>query len=260
MSDNRHVVLSMPLTSPSQVRNIDERVKIPELIESLRETFEAFGDIVDIVAKKNIRARGQAFVVYDSIESAEEAIEALNDFDLFGKPMQLAFAKTRSDATVLREDGEDGLEHHKKRRLAEKGTPWQISSADLSCTDALAERKQASEAAAQQQKAAKRAATETLTERPAKTAKGATAGVIPDEYLPPNKILFLRELPEDYDKDNIATIFRRFAGFKEVRMVPSRKGIAFVEYEDENAAISAKEATTGLTLGDKTVKVTFQRQ
>lgn len=60
-------------------------------------------------------------MVFDSVESAEEAIEALNDFDLFGKPMQLAFAKTRSDATVLREDGEDGLEQHKKRRLAEKG-------------------------------------------------------------------------------------------------------------------------------------------
>lgn len=86
------------------------------------------------------------------------------------------------------------------------------------------------------------------------------AGAVPDEYLPPNKILFLRELPEDYGKDALTAIFRRFPGFKEVRTVPSRKTIAFVEYEDEDGAITAKESTAGMTLGDKTIKVTFQRQ
>jgi hypothetical protein len=67
-------------------------------------------------------------------------------------------------------------------------------------------------------------------------------------------------LPEDYGRDNIGTVFSRFPGFKEVRMVPGRKGIAFVEYEDESAAIGAKEATAGITLGEKAIKVTFQRQ
>ena len=72
-------------------------------------------------------------------------------------------------------------------------------------------------------------------------SSGANASaVIPDEYLPPNKILFLRELPESYDVDSLTTIFSRFEGFREVRMVPGRKGIAFVEYEAETGAISAK--------------------
>lgn len=124
------------------------------------------------------------------------------------------------------------------------------------------ERKQALETAAQQQKNAKRAAADSLAERPAKTAKagGAAGGMVPDEYLPPNKTLFLRDLPESYGRDNIATIFSRFAGFREVRMVPGRKGIAFVEYEDENAAITAKEGTAGITLEEKVVKITYQRQ
>lgn len=104
------------------MRNINEDIKIPALINGLRELFEPSGNIVDIVAKKNIKARGQAFVVYDSVESAADAIEDLQDFDLFEQPMKLAFAKSRSDATVLREDGEGGLEKHKKHRLAEKGT------------------------------------------------------------------------------------------------------------------------------------------
>lgn len=54
--------------------------------------------------------------------------------------------------------------------------------------------------------------------------------MVPDEYLPPNKILFLRQIPDDYGVDLLTAIFSRFAGFKEVRTVPGRKGIAFVEY------------------------------
>lgn len=91
---------------------------------------------------------------------------------------------------------------------------------------------------------------------------GGAAAVVPDEYLPPNKILFIQSLPESYDVDALTLIFNRFEGFREVRMVPGRKGIAFVEYEAEQGAISAKESTAGMTLGDQgtPIKVTFQRQ
>lgn len=94
---------------------------MPRLIETLRELFAEVGDIIDIVARKNIKAKGQAFIVFDSIEEASGAIEMLQGFEVFGKPMELAYAKTRSDATVVREEGEDGLETHKRHRMAEKG-------------------------------------------------------------------------------------------------------------------------------------------
>lgn len=103
------------------MRNLDERVKIPKLVEALQSTFEPVGTIVEIIAKKNIKAKGQAFVVFESADDAEDAIETLQDFVLFDKPMKLAYAKTRSDVTVKKEDGAEGLEKHKKHRLAEKG-------------------------------------------------------------------------------------------------------------------------------------------
>ena len=95
-----------------------------------------------------------------------------------------------------------------------------------------------------------------------KPTTAAAAPVIPDEYLPPNKILFLRELPDNYDEAGLSAIFGKFEGFMEVRLVPGRKGIAFVEYEHETGAISAKEATSGMALGDegKPIRVTYQRQ
>ena len=106
--------------------------------------------------------------------------------------------------------------------------------------------------------------------RPAKTARGAglkatgpaPAAVVPDEYLPPNRILFVQNLPDDFDVDALTAIFGRFEGFREVRLVPGRKGIAFVEYDAEAGAITAKENTAGMALkgGEKTMKVTYQRQ
>ena len=47
----------------------------------------------------------------------------MQGFELFEKPMVLDFAKTKSDATVLKEGGEGDLEVHKRKRLAEKGMP-----------------------------------------------------------------------------------------------------------------------------------------
>lgn len=134
------------------------------------------------------------------------------------------------------------------------------------------ERKQAQEAL-EAQKRLKQSAAAGAAEagaRPSKAARGAglkpstaaAATVIPDEYLPPNKILFLRDLPESYDSDALSAIFGRFEGFQEVRLVPGRKGIAFVEYEAEGGAISAKEATSGMALGENEnpIRVTYQRQ
>ncbi|KAL9111042.1 MAG: hypothetical protein Q9227_004475 [Pyrenula ochraceoflavens] len=250
------------------VRNLEERVKIDQLKEALSEIFSEYGNIIDLVAKTNLKAKGQAFVVFDDVSSATRAIDEVNGFELFEKPMQLDYARTRSDATVAREEGDSGLETHKRRRLAEKGND--CPSPYKAYTEQLLERKQAAEALEAQKKLKRPPGGVVPDARPAKTTRGAglkpsganASAVIPDEYLPPNKILFLRELPESYDVDSLTTIFSRFEGFREVRMVPGRKGIAFVEYEAETGAISAKEATNGMQIGDdgKGIRVTFQRQ
>ena len=217
--------------------------------------------------------------MFDSIESAQRAIDEVQGFELFEKPMQLAFAKTRSDASVKRSGDEDEFESHKRRRLAEKGMlhytliysffPWIYITNTCASTD----KKKAAEAA-EQQKLLKRSTVAGLppdaAARPVKASRGAglkstnagAAAVIPDEYLPPNKILFVQNLPEEYDIDALTAIFGRFEGFREVRLVPGRRGIAFIEYEAETGAISAKENTAGMALGDgsQVMKVTYQRQ
>jgi RNA recognition motif-containing protein len=125
------------------------------------------------------------------------------------------------------------------------------------------ERKKA--AAAEQQKAKKRTAPEpepVVANRPLKGLKStAKATVVPDEYLPPNNTLFVREIPDDYDEENLTGLFSRYPGFKEVRMVTIGRfaGSAFVEYEANEGAISAREALNGRQLSNKVLKVTYQK-
>ena len=59
--------------------------------------------------------------MFDSVESAQKAIDEVQGFELFDKPMRLDFAKTRSDSFVKRVAGDEEFESHKRRRLAEKG-------------------------------------------------------------------------------------------------------------------------------------------
>lgn len=77
--------------------------------------------MIDIVAKTNLKAKGQAFVVFENPESAVAAIEEVQGFELFDKPMVVALARTRSDATVMQTGNEEEFDAHKRRRMAEKG-------------------------------------------------------------------------------------------------------------------------------------------
>lgn len=103
------------------VRNLEERIKLPELTEALTELFSEYGTILEIVAKKNLKAKGQAFIVFDNAESAEKAIEEVQGFEIFGKEMKLEKARTRSDAFVEKVEGPEGLEKWKRVRGGEKG-------------------------------------------------------------------------------------------------------------------------------------------
>lgn len=79
---------------------------------------------------------------------------------------------------------------------------------------------------------------------------------MPDEYLPPNKILFLQNLPETVTKDQLNTLFSQYPNLHEVRLVPSKKDIAFVEYLDEGSATVAKDALHNYKLdGENKIKV-----
>ena len=65
--------------------------------------------------------------------------------------------------------------------------------------------------------------------------------------IPPN-ILFAQNLPSDCGDTALSVLFKMYAGFKEVRMIPGKEGIAFIEFEDEHRATVALSALNGFKL------------
>jgi RNA recognition motif-containing protein len=226
-------------TETLYIQNLNERIKIPVLKASLRGLFKSYGEVLDVVAHKNLRMRGQAFVSFASADIAKKAAKEVRGFPLYSKPMQISFARARSDAVVKKLDP-SALDVHKERRLQHKK--------DTRYTNPLKQKFKAKRLAAESDVGAA-----PVTRRPAVQ--------MPDEYLPPNKILFLQNLPESVTKDQLNALFSQYPNLHEVRLVPSKKDIAFVEYLDEGSATVAKDALHNYKLdGENKIKITFARK
>jgi U2 small nuclear ribonucleoprotein B'' len=84
--------------------------------------------------------------------------------------------------------------------------------------------------------------TETQLERPAKAIK-----LIVNEV--PHNILFAQALPDDCTEHVLSMVFQQqCSGFKEVRMVPGKKGLAFIDFQDEIQAGMALSQLNGFSL------------
>ena len=90
---------------------------------------------------------------------------------------------------------------------------------------------------------------------PAKRARGK------DDQLPPNAILFVQNLPPGTAEQALTQLFSAFPGFKEVRLVPAKQDIAFVEYENEGDSMTAKQSLHGYRLTpENEIKVSFAKK
>merc|ERR1712106_925184 len=79
------------------INNLNEKVKKEDLKKSLYAIFSQFGQILDIVALKTLKMRGQAFVIFKEVPSAVAAIKSMQGFPFYDKPMRIAFSRADSD-------------------------------------------------------------------------------------------------------------------------------------------------------------------
>ena len=68
-----------------------------ELKKSLYAIFSQFGVILDILAKKSLKMRGQAFVVFKEIASATNALRAMQGFPFYDRPMVRGWEERRGE-------------------------------------------------------------------------------------------------------------------------------------------------------------------
>lgn len=139
--------------------------------------------------------RGQAFIAFKEISSATNALRQMQNFPFYDKPMRLSYAKGKSDV-VAKADGsfEPKKPGDKRKRGAENGE----------------ERKPT----------VKKQAAPKKTEPAAAGAAPAAAGAPPSAPAqplqprpqPPNRLLFVENLPDECTPLMLQMLFIQFPG------------------------------------------------
>ncbi|KNC82915.1 hypothetical protein SARC_04809 [Sphaeroforma arctica JP610] len=78
-----------PQSQTVYISNLNEKVKIPALKLALTAIFSQFGEIIEVSARNTLKCRGQAWVAFKTVDSAVQAVEALQGFVFHGKDMEL---------------------------------------------------------------------------------------------------------------------------------------------------------------------------
>jgi RNA recognition motif-containing protein len=244
----------MPPNHTVYAKNLNDKIKLERMKAALYAAFSQHGKVLEVVMSKARRLRGQAWVTFDDVPSASNALRALNGTVVFDKPLVLQFGKDKADVIAQREGTFVPREKRKREVKAEPAT-------------------------------ASGAASGSAAKKPSH-GNGSAPPPPPPQVTVPNKILFLQDLPESCNKDMLSVLFKQYHGFKvrvavcemadelvrltrrmadgwmqEVRMVPGKKGLAFVEFGDEPQAAIALQGLLGFKLTPTdTLKVSFAKK
>ncbi|XP_031497078.1 U1 small nuclear ribonucleoprotein A isoform X1 [Nymphaea colorata] len=212
------------------INNLNEKIKIDELKKSLSAVFSQFGKILEVLAFKTLKHRGQAWVVFEDVTSATNALRQMQGFPFYDKPMRIQYAKTKSDV-IAKADGTFAPREKRKRH------------------DDRAERKRrehqhdANQVGPNAAYAGAYGVAPPLSQLP---YPGKAS--VPEAPAPPNNILFVQNLPHETTPVMLQMLFCQYPGFKEVRMVETKPGIAFVEYGDEMQSTVAMQSLQGFKM------------
>ncbi|XP_026223729.1 U1 small nuclear ribonucleoprotein A-like [Anabas testudineus] len=265
------------------INNLNEKIKKDELKKSLYAIFSQFGQILDILVARNLKMKGQAFVIFKEVNSASNALRSMQGFPFYDKPMRIQYAKQDSDI-IAKMKGTYVERDRKKEKKKTKGP------------DAAGSKKGASGAAAAMVAGVPAAMpgmppmsqAPRMMHMPGQPPYMPPPGMIPPPGMapgqmppgaippgqmmpgqmpqqvaenPPNHILFLTNLPEETNELMLSMLFNQFPGFKEVRLVPGRHDIAFVEFENEVQAGAAREALQGFKITQtNAMKISFAKK
>ncbi|CAH2350818.1 putative U1 small nuclear ribonucleoprotein Usp102p [[Candida] railenensis] len=204
------------------LRNLNEKISINKLKAKLQSLFSTYGAITQITAHKNLKMKGQAFITYESTENAKNALNKLQNFIIFEKPVHIQFSKSNSD-NLYKLKAEEGQE-----------------------TDEIVEIKQRKEKKIEREQLKKKRTNievdKTNIEGTSPYTKSSTPATFEPETkrvkiedwksLPPNSVLLIQNLPSTTTKESLDSVFESTKGFINIRFVKIRN-LAFIEFDNE---------------------------
>ncbi|XP_074872303.1 U1 small nuclear ribonucleoprotein A isoform X1 [Carettochelys insculpta] len=268
------------------INNLNEKIKKDELKKSLYAIFSQFGQILDILVSRSLKMRGQAFVIFKEISSATNALRSMQGFPFYDKPMRIQYAK--SDSDIISKMKGTYVERDRKREkrkpkgqetpTAKKQVPGAAAPVTAGVQGAVPGMPPMNQAPRMMHHMAGQPPympPPGMIPPPGMTAGGMAPGAMAPQQMmpgqmppaqqlsenPPNHILFLTNLPEETNELMLSMLFNQFPGFKEVRLVPGRHDIAFVEFDNEVQAGAARDALQGFKITQSNaMKISFAKK
>ncbi|XP_069799575.1 U1 small nuclear ribonucleoprotein A [Dendropsophus ebraccatus] len=269
------------------INNLNEKIKKDELKKSLYAIFSQFGQILDILVSRSLKMRGQAFVIFKEVSSATNALRSMQGFPFYDKPMRIQYAK--SDSDIIAKMKGTFVERDRKRQEKRKvkgqdaaaakkavpggpvvpGLPGQIPG--MQNIPGMNQAPRMMHMAGQNPYMHHPGMMPPPGIAPGQMPPGGMphgqmmpgqmAPMQPISENPPNHILFLTNLPEETNELMLSMLFNQFPGFKEVRLVPGRHDIAFVEFDNEVQAGAARESLQGFKITQSnSMKISFAKK
>lgn len=209
---------------------------------------------------------------------------------LFGPPQKVSFAKGKSDA-IAKLDGTFKLDKNKlraRKNAQARGAPpppplararWAATrSRARCCCPAPCRATRPPKPHAPPPLALHQKPTDALVKRGADRRAGIAPAAAPGGHphhlalpagpgagapsgaAPPNRTLLVQGLPEAATQAMVTMLFQQYPGFKAVRMVEARPGIAFVDFEAEQQSGVALSGLQGFKIGAHAMSITFAKQ
>jgi len=226
----------VPANNTLYVNNLCEKLNREAMVKALKHVFGQFGKILDVVVYTKIRsAKGQAFIVFDEIESATKALQEMNNFLFYHKPLRVSYAKSKSDVIAKRDGSFKPRPSKKKKKGDMKDTKAKLKLKDTK-NGVMVDIKP-------------NVKTEvTVKEQNQKTVAS----------LPANRILLVQNLPKEVTENMVAMLFQASVGFQKVSLIPGYSGFAYVEYKDRQLATEAMNALQGFKItAENQLVITF---
>ncbi|KAI9352025.1 hypothetical protein BDR26DRAFT_850233 [Obelidium mucronatum] len=263
---------------PSQtlyVRQVCEKASKKELKVSLYHLFAQHGAVIDVVVRKTAKMRGQAFVVFRDVAGATAAMRALQGFPFFERALKIEYAATKSNAVSVLEGRVAPVRKPVEKLGASGPTGGDDDDDDKEDNDetATASNKRSRDDADDKTEAGekKRKTTNESAQDDDENDDDVDMEEDDDEdnadespkENPAAKILFLTSLPTQITADGpeaLTTLFKDYPGFKEVRLIPGKPDLAFVEYSKVEQAAEAKKRLDGFSIMQgKVLKIQYAK-
>lgn len=78
---------SVPPNQTLYCSNLPDKLQKEQLRRALYMLFSMYGPVLDIIALKEVKHRGQAHIVFRDVQASTQAMRALQGFEFFGKEM-----------------------------------------------------------------------------------------------------------------------------------------------------------------------------